>query len=41
VVGGDYSKMKRKLHDLRQSVTAPWRADEKQAAMAAWVVLHA
>ena len=41
VVGGDYSKMKRKLDDLRQSVTAPWRADEKQAAMAAWVVLHA
>ena len=41
VVGGDYSKMKRNLDDLRQSVSAPWRADEKQAAMAAWVVLHA
>jgi len=41
VVGGDYSKMKRNLDDLRQSVAAPWRADEKQAAMAAWVVLHA
>ena len=41
VVGGDYSKMKRKVDDLRQSVSAPWRADEKQAAMAAWVVLHA
>ena len=41
VVGADYSKMKRKLDDLRPSVTTPWRADEKQAAMAAWVVLHA
>ena len=41
VVGGDYSKMKRTVDDLRQSVPAPWRADEKQAAMAAWVVLHA
>lgn len=40
VVGGDYSKIKRNLDDLRQSVSAPWRADEKQAAMAAWVVLH-
>ena len=41
VVGGDYSKIKRNLDDLRQSVSAPWSADEKHAAMAAWIVLHA
>ena len=29
-----------RLDELRQSVSSPWRADEKQAAMAAWVVLH-
>ncbi len=39
-VGADYSKTRRRLDDLRQSVSAPWRADEKQAALAAWIVLH-
>ncbi|HEX3143763.1 MAG TPA: hypothetical protein VHQ64_07315 [Pyrinomonadaceae bacterium] len=41
LVDGDYSKIKRCLDDLRRSVSAPWRADEKHAAMAAWLVLHA
>jgi hypothetical protein len=40
IVGADYAKIKHNLDDLRQSVSPPWRADEKQAAMAAWVVLH-
>ncbi len=28
------------ISDLRRSVPAPWRTEEKQAAMAAWLVLH-
>ena len=40
VVGADYPQIRRNLDDLRQIVSPPWRADEKQAAMAAWVVLH-
>jgi hypothetical protein len=36
----NYSIVKQRLNDLRQSVPAPWRTDEKQAAMAAWIVLH-
>ena len=40
VVGADYSKIKRTLDNLRQCVSPPWRIDEKQAAMAAWSVLH-
>jgi hypothetical protein len=35
-----YSKIKQSLDRLRQSVSPPWRTDEKQAAMAAWIVLH-
>lgn len=30
----------RKLNDLGRSLPPPWRADEKQAATAAWLVLH-
>jgi len=32
--------LKRKLNDLGRLLDAPWRADEKQAATAAWLVLH-
>jgi hypothetical protein len=32
--------LKRKLNDLGRSLAAPWRAAEKQAATAAWLVLH-
>jgi hypothetical protein len=32
--------IKQKLNDLGRSLPAPWRADEKQAATAAWLVLH-
>ena len=39
-LGRKYSRVKQRLDNLRQSVAAPWRTDEKQAAMAAWVVLH-
>jgi len=39
-LGAEYSKIKQSLDDLRQSVSPPWRTDEKQAAMAAWIVLH-
>jgi hypothetical protein len=35
-----YSKIRQSLDNLRQSVPPPWRMDEKQAALAAWVVLH-
>jgi len=35
-----YSKIRKSLDNLRQSVPPPWRMDEKQAALAAWVVLH-
>ena len=36
----NYSKVRKNLDNLRQSVSPPWRMDEKQAAMAAWIVLH-
>ena len=39
-LSANYSRIKQRLDDLRQSVSPPWRADEKQAAMAAWIVLH-
>jgi hypothetical protein len=32
--------LKRKLNDLGRMLEAPWRADEKQAATAAWLVLR-
>ena len=32
--------VKQKLNDLRRTVAPPWRVDEKQAATAAWLVLH-
>jgi len=33
--------IKQKLNDLGRTLPAPWRAEEKQAATAAWLVLHA
>ena len=39
-LGANYAKIRRSLDSLRQSVSPPWRTDEKQAAMAAWMVLH-
>jgi hypothetical protein len=32
--------VKQKLSELGRVVPPPWRADEKQAAAAAWLVLH-
>jgi|SRR5882724_8746052 len=40
-LGAQNDVVKRKLNDLRHAVAPPWRADEKQAATAAWLVLHA
>ena len=39
-LGAQSNVVKRKLNDLRHTVAPPWRADEKQAATAAWLVLH-
>jgi hypothetical protein len=39
-LGTNYAEIRRSLDSLRQSVSPPWRTDEKQAAMAAWMVLH-
>jgi hypothetical protein len=39
-VSPNYSKIRQSLDNLRQTVPAPWRTDEKQAAMAAWIMLH-
>jgi hypothetical protein len=39
-LAGKYSKIKQNLDNLRKSVSPPWRTDEKQAAMSAWIVLH-
>ncbi len=39
-LGPENAKVKKKLHDLRRVVSPPWRTDEKQAAIAAWLVLH-
>jgi len=39
-LGKNHSSIARKIEDLRRSVSPPWRTDEKQAALAAWLVLH-
>ncbi len=39
-LGAEAEGVKRKLNDLRHAVAPPWRADQKQAATAAWLVLH-
>jgi len=38
-LGAEYARVKRTLGDLGRSISPPWRADEKQAAIAAWLVL--
>jgi hypothetical protein len=38
--GANYAKIRQSLDNLRRTVSPPWRMDEKQAAMAAWIVLH-
>jgi hypothetical protein len=39
-MGSQRTIVKRKLSDLGRELAPPWRADEKQAATAAWIVLH-
>jgi hypothetical protein len=39
-LGAESANVKRKLNDLGRTLDPPWRADEKQAATAAWLVLH-
>ena len=39
-LGAKHLRVKQSLSDLGRSVSPPWRADEKQAAMAAWLVLN-
>ena len=39
-MGSQSTIVKRKLSDLGRELAPPWRADEKQAATAAWIVLH-
>jgi hypothetical protein len=39
-LGAKYPRIKRSLGELKNSVAPPWRNDEKQAALAAWLMLH-
>ena len=39
-IGAQSAALKRKVNDLGRSLPPPWRTDEKQAATAAWLVLH-
>jgi hypothetical protein len=39
-LGTTSAGVKRKLNDLGRTLAPPWRADEKQAATAGWLVLH-
>jgi hypothetical protein len=39
-LGAQSAVLKRRLNELGHTLPAPWRADEKQAATAAWLVLH-
>jgi len=39
-LGSQSALIKRRLDDMGRSLAPPWRADEKQAATAAWLVLH-
>jgi len=39
-LGAQSSIIKKKLNDLGRTLAPPWRTDEKQAATAAWLVLH-
>jgi hypothetical protein len=39
-LGPKASRVKRHISELGRTVPSPWRADEKQAALAAWLMLH-
>src|SRR6266850_7617608 len=39
-LGPQINIVQRKLSEMGRVLTPPWRADEKQAATAAWLVLH-
>src|SRR6266508_1281286 len=39
-VGSQLASVRRRVNDLSRTVAPPWRIDEKQAATAAWLVLH-
>src|SRR5439155_11574641 len=39
-IRSDIAAVRRTLNDLGRTVAPPWRVDEKQAATAAWLVLH-
>ena len=39
-LGAKAARTKRQISELGRTVPAPWRADEKQAAVAAWLMLH-
>jgi hypothetical protein len=39
-LGQKYASVAQRIDDLRRSVSPPWRTDEKQAALAAWLVLN-
>jgi len=39
-LGAKASRINRQISELGRTVPAPWRADEKQAATAAWLTLH-
>jgi hypothetical protein len=39
-LGSNASRTKQHINELSRTVPAPWRADEKQAALAAWLMLH-
>jgi hypothetical protein len=38
--GSEAASVKQKVTDIRKAVAAPWRTEEKQAAIAAWLMLH-
>jgi hypothetical protein len=39
-LGAKASRTRRQITELGKTASAPWRADEKQATMAAWLMLH-
>ena len=39
-LGAEHAVVTGKLNELGRSLAPPWRTDEKQAAIAAWLVLH-
>ena len=39
-LGAGKTALKRKINELGKGLAPPWRTDEKQAATAAWLILH-